>query len=254
MAIKAVIFDLGGTLIDYAGPHDRWPELETPGFAAAYGVWQQAGVMLPAFEQVRQTGFALLPRRWRRATLGEANLRLVDLLTETLDACGVTAVSPTLLTQAASQYQAAIQQQATMIADAPQVLAALKESGCRLGLLSNTMFTGEAHVADLGRFGLAAYFDTMLFSGDVGKWKPTAAPFLQVAEELGIAPETAVFVGDDPASDVVGGRRAGMRTIHFRSSDRFPTPNGVQPHARIEQLSDLPPLLAQWQSSISDHE
>jgi HAD superfamily hydrolase (TIGR01509 family) len=130
-----------------------------------------------------------------------------------------------------------------MIPDAPQVLAGLKEAGYRLGLLSNTMFTGQAHIADLSRFGLDGYFDAMLFSADVGKWKPTAAPFLQVAEELEVGPATAVYIGDDPASDIVGGRRAGMRTIHFQSSDRFPTPNGVIPHARIERLVELPDAL-----------
>ncbi|MFO7539685.1 MAG: HAD family hydrolase [Chloroflexota bacterium] len=245
MTIQAIIFDLGGTLIEYAGPHDAWPELETPGFTAAYGVWQQAGLKLPDFERVRQAGFARLPRRWRQATLGEANLRLVDLLAETLADCDLIAISPELLTTAATQYQTAIQQQAAMIPDAPQVLAGLKAAGYRLGLLSNTMFTGAAHVADLERFGLAGYFDTMLFSGDAGKWKPTAAPFLQVAEELGVGPETAVYVGDDPASDIVGGRRAGMRTIHFQSSDRFPTPNGVIPHARVGRLADLPQVIAE---------
>jgi HAD superfamily hydrolase (TIGR01549 family) len=244
MTINAIIFDLGGTLIEYAGPHDGWPELETPGFTAAYGVLQEAGLVLPAFEQVRQAGFALLPWRWRQATLGEANLRLIDLLAETLADCGLTAVSPQLLTTAAEHYQAAIQQQATMIPGAPQVLAGLKEAGYRLGLLSNTMFTGQAHIADLSRFGLDGYFDAMLFSADVGKWKPTAAPFLQVAEELGVGPATAVYIGDDPASDIVGGRRAGMRTIHFQSSNRFPTPNGVTPHARIERLVELPAALA----------
>ena len=34
--IRAVIFDLGGTLIEYAGSYLHWPELETPGFMAAY--------------------------------------------------------------------------------------------------------------------------------------------------------------------------------------------------------------------------
>ncbi len=244
MSFQAIIFDLGGTLIEYAGPHYTWPELETPGFTAAYAVLQEGGVTLPDFEAVRQAGFARLPWRWRQATLGEANLRLIDLLAETLADCEGTAVSADLLTIAATKYQTAIQQQATMIPDAPDVLANLKEAGYRLGLLSNTMFTGAAHIADLDRFGLAGYFDAMLFSGDVGKWKPTPAPFLHLAEELGVEPATAVYIGDDPASDVVGGQRAGMKTIHFQSSDRFPNPNGVQPHARIERLTDLPAALA----------
>ena len=247
MDIQAVIFDLGGTLIEYAGPYAAWPDLETPGFQAAYDVLAQQGVYLPSFEQFRETGFALLPKWWQQATLGIQNLRLVDLLTAVLHTHNSNHTEPAWLVTAAAQYQAAICEQAHAFASAQPVLDYVKSQGYKVGLLSNTMFTGAAHQDDLRRFGLFDYFDTMLFSADVGKWKPTGAPFLHVAEALGVAPKTAVYIGDDPGSDVVGGQRAGMRTIHVRSSQRFAQPEGVEPDAQVMNLAEVPAVLAEWQ-------
>ena len=109
------------------------------------------------------------------------------------------------------------------------------------------MFAGQAHIADMERFGLLDYFDAMVFSADVNKWKPTAAPFLHVLDELGVGGDTAVYIGDDPGSDVRGAKRAGMRAIHFHSSDRFAQPDDIQPDAQIKQLTDIMPILTSWQ-------
>lgn len=248
MKLEAVVFDLGGTLIEYSGPYGLWPDLERPGFEAAYGYLVEHGVALPDFEQICQTGFDMLPERWQRATRGEQNLRLADLLTDVLAANAVGGLDPVQIAAAAQRYQQAVCSQAHPLEHAQETLAYVREQGYKVGLLSNTMFTGAAHLADLRRFGLADYFDTLLFSADAGKWKPTAAPFLQVLSELAVTPETAVYIGDDPASDIVGGRRAGMRTIHIKSSQRFHTPDGVQPHAAIASLRELPPLLTAWRN------
>jgi putative hydrolase of the HAD superfamily len=247
LEIKAIIFDLGGTLIEYAGPYGAWPDLETPGFQAAYGLFAQQGLALPAFEHFRDAGFALLPQRWRQAMLGEQNLRLVDLLTAVLHDHNLHQTNPVWLSEAAELYQMAICGQAHMFESAPLVLDYVKQQGYKIGLLSNTMFTGEAHKNDLRRFGLIDYFDAMLFSADAGKWKPTAEPFWHIAAELGVAPETAVYIGDDPGSDVVGGQRAGMRTIYVQSSQRFPHPDGIKPDAQVMSLGEVTAVLANWQ-------
>jgi putative hydrolase of the HAD superfamily len=246
VSLDTVVFDLGGTLIEYAGEFAVWPDLETPGFMAAYQHLNQNGWHLPEFEAFKQTGFELLPVRWQRAAAGEQNLRLVDLLAEVLQTTGVKNVPTDYLTQAAELYEAAICAQATLIPQAPEVVAQVKAAGFKLGLVSNTMFTGAAHRADMKRFGLLDYFDALVFSADVNKWKPTAAPFLHVLAELGSGGETAVYIGDDPGSDIVGGQRAGMRTIHFQSSQRFPQPEGIQPDARINDLTNLLPILTRW--------
>lgn len=244
--IEAVVFDLGGTLIEYAGDYTSWPELETPGFTAVYDTLSEQGVALPAFNRLRDAGFALLPQRWQQAVNDERNLRLVDFLADVLHALDVQGVSPQMLNAAATAYETAVCGQAWLLPDAPKAVAAVKAAGYRVGLLSNTMFTGAAHVADLERFGLADHFDAMLFSADAGQWKPNAAPFLSLLAQMDVAPETAVYVGDDPASDVVGGQRAGMRTVYVKSTTRFSTPNGVVPDVEINHLRELMEILRNW--------
>ena len=246
MTIKTVVFDLGGTLIEYAGPYETWPDLETPGFKAAYAVFSGNGHALPDFLTFRDAGFDLLPQMWQAATRHEQNLRVVDLLVESLRAVGVQGVDGVQMETAAFHYGAAIQKQAWLIDRAVETVAAAKEAGYQLGLVSNTMFPGSLHMEDMSRFGLIEYFDGMVFSADVDKWKPAAAPFLQVLDELGAEADTAVYIGDDPASDVVGGLAAGMKTIYFKGNGRFHKPDHIQPHAEINSLDELLPLLQRW--------
>ena len=243
MPIKTVIFDLGGTLIEYAGPYANWPELETPGFQAAYDALAVNGNGLPAFTQFRDAGFGLLPEMWQAATRHEQNLRVVDLIAESLRLVGANGIAEHELETAASQYGSAIQAQATLVDHAVETVLALKHAGYQIGLVSNTMFPGSMHQEDMARFGLLAHFEAMVFSADVAKWKPNADPFLHVLHELGAEPETAVYVGDDPLSDVVGGRAAGMNTIYFKANGRFHKPDHIQPHAEIDTLTELQDVL-----------
>jgi putative hydrolase of the HAD superfamily len=115
-----------------------------------------------------------------------------------------------------------------------------------LGLISNTMFRGEAHLEDLARFELDGYFDATLFSADENKWKPNRAPFEHIVAALAVEPGAAVYVGDDPANDVVGSQRAGLKAVHMLSSERFAVPAGTRPDATIRHLHELPAALNSW--------
>lgn len=245
MQAHAIIFDLGGTLIDYTNAYNSWPEMETPGLTAAYNRLSQNGQVLPSLDRFKHAGFARLPGRWQAAMRGEQNLRLVDFLAEILADVGVTAVSNPQLNQAATAYETAFCREARAITGGEALLSQIRAAGVKIGLLSNTMFTGAAHIADLRRFGLDGFFDAMLFSADVNKWKPQPDPYLHVAAELGVEPETAVFVGDHPEHDIPGAQQAGMKAVHFQSHQRY-APNDVVPDGRILRLEDLLPLLSRW--------
>jgi putative hydrolase of the HAD superfamily len=245
--IKAVLFDLGGTLIEYAGRYSRWPELEIPGLTAAYERLAQLGAILPDRTRFVELGLASLPARWQAATRGERNLVLAEYLAELLIGCdGAGPHEPAMIADAAGQYEAAVCRDAVPVTGAKAVLAELKRAGHKLGLLSNTMFSGQAHLADLERFGMAGYLDAALFSSDAAHWKPSPEPFRRLLVMLAVPAGAAVFVGDDPASDVVGSQGAGLRAVYFRSSDRFHLPEGVRPDAEITALDQLPGLVAQW--------
>lgn len=248
MGLDAVIFDLGGTLIEYAGTYTTWPALEAPGVTAAYDILAAHAPSLPAYDLFETAVFQLLPQRWQAATCRERNLTVASLLAEAAAAHQVT-LDETTLPAAARAYEQAIQAQAWLMPQAVETVTAVRQSGLKVGLISNTMFNGDAHRADLERFGLLPAFDAALFSADVNLWKPNPDPFLQMAQMLGVVPETAVYVGDDPASDVVGAKSAGMRAVYIKSTQRFAAPDGVQPDAQINQLPELIEILHNWRKT-----
>jgi putative hydrolase of the HAD superfamily len=241
--IKTVIFDLGGTLIEYAGEHDAWPQLEEPGLNAAHAVFSEAGLKMPRLQKFQATAYETLPGRWAAATAGRQNLTTSGFLAQVLDLLQVQQPNKRTMDEAVNSYETAVCVGATMIAHAQPVVEQLSEDGYRLGLISNTMYSGQSHLADLARFGLDGYFESMVFSGDVNKWKPNREPFNQVMSDLRAAPESTVFVGDDPGADIIGARRAGMHVIHFRSSERFPPPGSELPDATIDDLRQLQSVL-----------
>ena len=94
------------------------------------------------------------------------------------------------------------------------VLQALRRDW-RIGILTNGLpFTQARKIKALG---LTDKVDAIVFAASTGAEKPDAAPFNEILGRLGARADVSVFVGDDPASDIIGARRVGMKTIRIRT-------------------------------------
>ena len=122
-----------------------------------------------------------------------------------------------------------------MLPGAVEMLAALKALDLRIGLISNAGITPGVVLARLlDDMGMGAHFDLTVFSDEVELSKPAAAIFQHALDEMGLAPEEAVFVGDQPVLDVL--RRAPRR--HVDGADRrHRMHRRSEPHARISMRS-----------------
>lgn len=121
-------------------------------------------------------------------------------------------------------------------------LETLAAGGVVLAVVSNTMRTpGEVVRQVLDQAGLLSFFQVLTFSDECGIRKPAPAIFLRTLACLGVQPEDAVHVGDDPVLDVEGARDAGMRMIQVTSDERATAP--VKPDAVIQHLGNLPATL-----------
>lgn len=94
----------------------------------------------------------------------------------------------------------------------------------------------------LARTGLEAYFPVVAVSCEAGVAKPDPAIFAQTLAALEVAPDEAVMVGDNPARDILGANRAGIRAVWIRREGQPLTP-GATPDATITTLDDLDALL-----------
>ena len=116
-------------------------------------------------------------------------------------------------------------------------LTGLRARGLRLGIVTNgeTEFQ-RRHVEALG---LDRLVDAVLISQAEGLRKPDAALFLRAANRLGAEPAGCLFVGDNPAVDILGAHAAGMRTVWFRDGALWPGCLPPMPGVAIDALPEL---------------
>jgi HAD superfamily hydrolase (TIGR01509 family) len=131
--------------------------------------------------------------------------------------------------------------------DAHEVLQTLKERGMQLGLISNCPWCSPSRIwrEEIRSFGLDRYLDSMIFCTEFGVRKPDPRIFQASLDELGVAAEAAMFVGDDQRWDVEGGNLAGMTTVWYNVRHEDPDPDLAPPDYTIYELRhllDLPPL------------
>jgi putative hydrolase of the HAD superfamily len=100
---------------------------------------------------------------------------------------------------------------------AVHTVRALSERGVRLGVVSNADGSIERQLADAGVCqvgpGPEVEVATIIDSGVVGVSKPDPAIFAFALEELGLAAEDVLYVGDTPAVDFAGATAAGIRAV-----------------------------------------
>jgi putative hydrolase of the HAD superfamily len=227
MAVRAVIFDWGGTLtpwhqIDHGelwrrvcAPH--FPRGQVAGIAAAIcaaeqGLWQLS----------RDSG--------QSATLDHV-----------FEQAGVTATEGLL----ASYYQLWDPHTHTDPEVAP-LLRDLRGRGIRIGVLSNTMWPRTAHERVFQRDEVLGLIDGAVYSSEIPWVKPHREAFRAVMAAVGVTePGECVHVGDRPYDDVHGAKSAGMRAVLVPNSD-VPPFAGAVPDAVITRLSDLTRHLDEW--------
>ena len=121
---------------------------------------------------------------------------------------------------------------------AREILLRVQQSGCRIGLISNTGRTpGYILRQVLERFEILSFFNVLTFSDERRVRKPHPRIFLHHLEEQGVRPERALHVGDDLRCDVGGAKGVGMRAIHLDRDEEKRT--DVQPDGIVEDLTQL---------------
>jgi HAD superfamily hydrolase (TIGR01509 family) len=256
MTLRGVLFDMGGTLLTYHPPEasfdDGWQGMEDAGAASMRTFLIERGYTVPPVEVALAANMTIMDDRWRRIIQREPiNPQLRPILTEVMIAWGLPAEvtqDDSLLDAAMAAYVAPIQANFVRpIAGAEETLAALHERGLRVGLISNTMWPGEFHMADLAKYGLDSYLECAVFSADAGVWKPDAAIFRRALDALDLQPSEAAYIGDSLYFDVHGAQGAGLKAVWVGGDDRRPHQLEVTPDATLTRLPELLEIITLWQ-------
>jgi putative hydrolase of the HAD superfamily len=214
--IRAIFFDLDGTLVDRASAHRRY-------------CLDLIGRHPDAFpEHRRDMDFRALTAdpSWDRK---EFSRRVASAF----PGLGLTAEG--LARDHASKL-------ATFVEVDPAVVLLLEGlARCyRLAVVSN----GSSRVqrAKLARLGLGPAIPRAFLSGELGVAKPDPRPFRLALEWAGCEPGEALMVGDDPAVDVAGAAGVGLATCWVSGGRAYP-PGLPEPDRTVARVLDLPGAL-----------
>lgn len=122
---------------------------------------------------------------------------------------------------------------------AHQTLAALRERGLSLGLVTNGPV--ESQQPKIDGLGIAGYFGTILISGVEGVSKPDPEIFHRAVRNLGVTAEETVMIGDNPVADIGGAKSFGMRAI-WKRDDFWAAPEVVD--GVVGDLDELPEMIS----------
>jgi putative hydrolase of the HAD superfamily len=240
---RAVIFDLGGTLVDWPDweedaprrwamsydylvsvlPHNGWPERD---------------------EYVKAMHDAELAH-WQRVDQDHWSGPPSGLLHDGFRRLG-RHVHEKELVVALDGYARAVDGWAIVFSDSRETLRTLRDRGYRLGLLSNTWWAAEWHNADLAAHGLGEFLDELVYTSDLPHSKPHPSVFQEVAQRLGVEPAACVMVGDRQVDDIGGALGAGIRAVWKQNDRPWPRAEHLTPSATIRTLAELPLLLKGW--------
>lgn len=99
-----------------------------------------------------------------------------------------------------------------------EVLSILKQKGLKLAVVTDAE-NGHA-ISRLKKAGLLEYFDVVISADIAGKRKPEPDSLLLALKKLGVKAEEAAIVGDSLRRDIEAGKRLGMLTVYAAYGDR----------------------------------
>lgn len=239
--VRALIFDLGCTLIEYEAY--SWDELAKKAVAGGHAYLRQENLAVPAYDEF-YAHYAEIRDRFRtqvaRDLVEWTVTKAVRILLERLE----LPFDDDLVEGFFDAYYAPVAGELFVYDDTRSVLQELRPRYPVIGLISNTIFPDRTHDAELDRFGLAEFFDFRVYSSSFGLRKPHADIFYHAANQAGFAPSECVYIGDRYEEDIIGPSRIGMHAILKHKSGREYPERRPEAWAEIQTLSELPGLLS----------
>jgi putative hydrolase of the HAD superfamily len=217
--IKAVVFDLDNTLVDFMKMKRRAIEEAIPAMVDA-GLditTSEANQIIDTIYKEQGIEYQQVFDEFLRRVLKKVDYKIL--------AAGIVA------------YRRAREAALIPYPHVYSTLNQLLKMGIKMGIVSDAP-SKEAWLR-LAYLNFHHIFDSVVTFEETGERKPNPAPFLMILQKLNVKPEEALMVGDWAERDIAGASNLGMKTAFARYGDTF---NTVQHFADYE-LNDISELL-----------
>lgn len=214
--LRAIIFDLDGTLIDSA--------IELT--AAVNGGLAHYKLPLVTVSQVK-------------TMIGDGAMAL----TERAFAAAGRRLNPAGLAEALEVVRGEYTRQppSSFYPSARETVERLSAMGLALAVCTNKPEKPAKRI--LGQLGAAQHFRAIVGGDSFATKKPDPGPIQALMEQLGTTPENTIMIGDS-ANDVIAGRIAGLYTVAVSYGYTNTPPRELGADALVDRLDEIFPILA----------
>jgi putative hydrolase of the HAD superfamily len=241
MDIRAVVFDVNGTLVRIQ-TDEGMDEI----FRGAAHFLTYQGIDL-CRQQVRELYFRIMSEQQHASTQQHPEFDAVGIWHRIIDEhqTGFTRDLPAAKLDQMPLFLAEMsrgisRRKLGLYPHVREVLDALRER-YPLALVTDAQ---SAHArGELHRVGLLGYFDPIIVSGDYGYRKPDRRLFEHALDGIKVAAGNALYVGNDMHRDIYGAREAGLKTVMFNSDQGAKAYLDCVPDYTITDFRDLLSIL-----------
>ncbi|MBK1840219.1 phosphoglycolate phosphatase [Azospirillum sp. YIM B02556] len=218
-AIRAVAFDLDGTLVDSV-----------------------ADLMHASNALLAELGRPPVDLPAVRSFVGDGAPKLVERVLAATGGIPAAEEAARCLSRFLSIYEADPSAHSVLYPGVAGTLDALAKSGLRLGVCTNKPMGATARLLD--DLGIAGFFTAVVGGDSYPTRKPSPEPVLGLLGRLGVGPAETVFVGDNE-HDVAAARAAGVARVLLVPYGYARVPLDGLPHDGIlDGFADLPGRLS----------
>ena len=211
-SIKAVLFDLGNTLLDFDCRDEEIKKMFKIGARQVYDHLQEQGYRLPSFSNYHRVQLRQMLWRVAWTRIVRRDFNALHTLGRISSGMGIE-LSHEELEDLSWRWYEPLSNTAKAADELREVLDWLVDRKLELGIISNTFIPGTVLDKHLAREGLLDYFPVRVYSCDTKFRKPSRRIFRLALSQLSCKPEQVVFVGDIPRTDIRGARRMGMTAV-----------------------------------------
>jgi putative hydrolase of the HAD superfamily len=187
--IKAVLFDLDGTLLDRDESVKRFIHSQYDRINRVVGHIPRE-TYINRFIELDQRGYVWKDKVYQKL----------------VDEYNITEMTWEELLQ---DYTAEFKHHCVPFPNLITTLEKLKNCNIRLGMITNGR--GQFQLDNIKVLGIEKYFDTILISEWEGIKKPDPEIFNRALKQLEVSAHMSIFVGDHPENDVKAARNVGMK-------------------------------------------
>ena len=237
--IKAVLFDLGETVLNF-GKVDT-TSLFHEGARLSYDYLKSIGQQLGNFPWYKWRNLTAIRLRYTLSNIIGNDFDSLELLKKIGIRAGYK-ISDEQWQHMVWLWYEPLSKAARIEDDITETLKELRDSGLKLGIVSNTFINGLALDKHLEQAGLIEYFPLRLYSYQFDFRKPDQRIFQKAASQIGEDMENIMFIGDRIDNDVSPAIQAGMKAVLKRTAGNTDKTLPNLAH-EVKLLAELPELI-----------